>query len=279
MSLSKFLVSGAEGCPKLRIPGPGGSSTEVYLHGAHVTSWIPADGRERLFTSTLAEYGQGKAIRGGIPVIFPQFAGQGPLIKHGFARNLPWEVLEATEGRARLGLSQGEHTLCHWPFNFEAELLVVLDSDCLAVSLSIHNTSSETFQFTSALHTYLRVEDLAEAAVEGLEGVQLEDSVKGERRVEAEPKVIFPGEVDRIYFDVPESILLRDGARSLGIQAQGFPDAVVWNPGAGLSAKLKDMEPEGYRRFVCVESAAIGHPVSLQPGQRWTGTQTLLARA
>jgi glucose-6-phosphate 1-epimerase len=35
--------------------------------------------------SKKAQYGQGKAIRGGVPVIFPQF-GPGKIQNHGFAR-------------------------------------------------------------------------------------------------------------------------------------------------------------------------------------------------
>jgi len=277
MPLSKYLVSGPEGSSKLIIPGPGGSTSEVFLHGAHVTSWIASDGRERMFLSSRTEFGHGAAIRGGVPVIFPQFAGQGPIVKHGFARNLPWEPIEASDGRARLRLRQNEATLAHWPYAFEAEVLVVLDSDCLSVSLSVLNTSPEAFHFTSALHTYLRVDDIAEAAVEGLQGVRLQDSAAGnQERIETEAQVRFHGEVDRIYFDAPETLILRDGSRITEIRSSGFADAVVWNPGPILSAKLKDMEPEGYRRFVCVESAAIGKPIALQPGQHWTGTQTLV---
>ena len=65
----------------------------VYLHGAHVTSWKPArDHDERLFLSERSEFRAGTAIRGGIPVIFPQFAAEGPLPRHGFARTSEWTL-------------------------------------------------------------------------------------------------------------------------------------------------------------------------------------------
>jgi D-hexose-6-phosphate mutarotase len=40
---------------------------QVYLHGAHVTSW-KIDGQEQLYLSERAIFQEGKAIRGGIPV-------------------------------------------------------------------------------------------------------------------------------------------------------------------------------------------------------------------
>ena len=62
------------------------SSVEILLFGATVISWI-FNGRERLFVSETAVWDGKKAIRGGIPLVFPQF-GQ-PLktmSQHGFAR-------------------------------------------------------------------------------------------------------------------------------------------------------------------------------------------------
>jgi glucose-6-phosphate 1-epimerase len=54
-------------------------------------------------------------------------------------------------------------------------------------------------------------------------------------------------------------------------------DTVVWNPAREKCALEADMEPEDYRRFVCVEAAAVGRPIRLAPGERWMGTQALIA--
>ncbi|HNX94779.1 MAG TPA: D-hexose-6-phosphate mutarotase [Holophaga sp.] len=277
------LATGPEGQLKLILMDPSGAKAEVFLHGAHVTSWMPADGRERLFLSQKAAFGPGASIRGGVPVIFPQFAALGPMIKHGFTRSLPWEPLESPEGQARLRLCQSEATLSHWPFDFEAILNVALGQDRLSVSLSVLNTSSEAFHFTAALHTYLRVSDIANVSVKGLQGLRLRDSAQGVpqesiERIEEASEVRFDGEVDRIYFETGNPVTVHEDAHATEIQATGFSDTVVWNPGAALAAKLPDMEADGHRHMVCVESAAIGHPIHLQPGSRWSGTQTLIAR-
>jgi hypothetical protein len=68
----------------------GGGHARVCLFGATVTSYRSATGREELFVSKHAVLDGVKAIRGGIPVVFPQFGADGPLPQHGFARNNRW---------------------------------------------------------------------------------------------------------------------------------------------------------------------------------------------
>src|SRR5258705_11858544 len=65
----------------------------VYLHGAHVTHYQPAGATPVLFTSPHSQFAPGKAIRGGVPVIFPWFgprAGHLAAPEHGFARVAEW---------------------------------------------------------------------------------------------------------------------------------------------------------------------------------------------
>ena len=50
---------------------PTGESVEVLLFGAHVLSWKTAKGQEKLFLSSKAYLDGSKAVRGGIPLIFP----------------------------------------------------------------------------------------------------------------------------------------------------------------------------------------------------------------
>ena len=85
----------------------------------------------------------------------------------------------------------------------------------------------------------------------------------------------FSGEVDRVYPQAPSPLLLDSGQGMLQIAAAGFPDVVVWNPGALKGPAFPDLEPQGYRRFVCVEAAAAASPIELEPGQEWSGSQIL----
>src|SRR5215207_1793611 len=73
-----------------------GSTAEIAIQGAHVTSWKRANGEEMLFLSANSRLAPGEAIRGGIPVVFPQFANLGSLPQHGFVRTAAWEVVEVS---------------------------------------------------------------------------------------------------------------------------------------------------------------------------------------
>lgn len=262
------------GTPCLRLHGADGGSALVALHGAQVLSWVPADGRERLFLAERALFAPGAAIRGGIPVVFPQFAGRGPLAKHGFARTLPWRFVGAG-ARATFELAHGAATEA-WPHAFSARLHIALDASALAVTLEVDNTGTEAFAFTAALHTYLAVDDVAAATLHGLAGCGYEDSTEaGATRQQHDDALRFDGEVDRIYAAPPQALELHDGGHRIRIAQRGFADTIVWNPGATLAAGIGDLAPDEYRRFVCVEAGQVLQPLCVAAGGRWSGTQRL----
>src|SRR5205807_9344732 len=67
----------------------------IYLQGAHITHYQPAGQKPVLFLSSKSNFAPGKAIRGGIPIIFPWFGPKQDDPKapmHGFARTLQWKV-------------------------------------------------------------------------------------------------------------------------------------------------------------------------------------------
>lgn len=266
---------------KLRVSHASGAAAEVYLHGAHVTSWIPAGGTEALFLSRAATFAPGTAIRGGVPVIFPQFAALGPLPKHGFARTQPWERVDDA-GRpdaVRLRLRDSDETRRIWPHAFAAELSVEVGADWLSIALAIQNTGDAAFEFTAALHTYLRVGDVRRATVQGLHGFRYR--VTGEQeRVDEDRVVSVSGAVDRVYLDTSDELRVDDpeNGREFLLRPQGFSDTVVWNPWAEATAALPDMEDEEYLEMLCVEAAQVGSAVRLEAGARWTGAQRLQVR-
>src|SRR5512139_1508054 len=89
------IAEAAGGLPKLTLVAPDGARAEVYLYGAHVVSWVSASGQERLFLSRASAFRAGAPIRGGVPIVFPQFGMTGPLPLHGLARLMAWEIVAA----------------------------------------------------------------------------------------------------------------------------------------------------------------------------------------
>jgi len=141
----------------------------------------------------------------------------------------------------------------------------------------VENPGERAFAFSAALHTYFALGDIAAARLRGLGGAAYQDWAEGadntRSRVQREEELAFQGEVDRIYFAAPDALVLRDGGRSLSIAQGGFSDTVVWNPGEVKGAALDDLEPGGWRKFVCVEAAVIDPVVTLGPGGDWSGWQ------
>lgn len=267
------------GQPAMRLVAPDGAEATVLLHGAQLVSWIPAGDQERLYLSPLAQAGEGRAVRGGIPVCFPQFGRRGPLPPHGFARTRAWQWVEGAErGGVAIGvlrLTDDAATRALWPHAFEAELSFTLTGLTLDVELAVTNTGDAPFDFSAALHTYLRVDDVRRARLGGLYAVRYIDSLSGaEQRQEIDP-FSFVGEIDRVYFDAKDPLALSTAMGRAAISQEGFRDVVVWNPGPDQAAALADLPDADWTGFLCVEAGAIGRPVTLAPGEEWFGRQGL----
>jgi glucose-6-phosphate 1-epimerase len=247
-----------------------------------VTSWVPSGGSEALFLSRRATFAADKAIRGGVPVVFPQFAALGPLPKHGFARTAEWRLGDmephtlAPDALATLTLRDTPETCESWPHTFRAELGVRISERTLHLRLAVTNTGSDELSFTAALHTYLRVADVRQVTVHGLRGTHCIDKVAGTEATDDEAELRIAGEIDRVYLGGPRRVYVVDdaGGRSFEIASRSFPDVVVWNPWE-KAATLDDMEPNEYLEMLCVEAACIGTPVVLEGGASWIGRQTI----
>jgi glucose-6-phosphate 1-epimerase len=272
------VATGVNGLPKLVLEHGSGSRAEVYLNGAQVTSWIPAGGHEMMFLSERAVFENGKAIRGGVPVVFPQFADTGPLPKHGWLRTSMWHLRDVPSQlvSATFEIEEDQHSMAIWPHPYHVELKLSLGKTFLEIELSVKNPGAEAFEFTCALHSYLSVGDVRNAEITGLNGSQYIDKVKrGVVTSENEQSVHITSQTDRVYMDAGHSLTLNDAAREtrLAIKSSGFRDTVVWNPWEDGSSTIADMSKDDYRKMLCVEAATAVNPISLVPGDNWTGTQ------
>ena len=147
---------------------PQGDSVFVAQQGAQVLSW-QAGHRERLYLSPTSVCDGTTAIRGGIPVCFPQFNQRGILPKHGFARNMAWRlVAEQSQGSEKVfELSDNAQTRALWPIQFKTQLKVLLSDQGLKIQLSVQNLGIQTLSFTGALHTYFAVNQSQQVSLQG----------------------------------------------------------------------------------------------------------------
>lgn len=273
------------GLDKVVLKEAHGYSAEVFLHGGHVTSWKSDKGEEHLFLSSKAIFKPPKAIRGGIPICFPQFGPMGPLDQHGFARNRPWiidpESTNEDPHAVDLLLVPSEDDKKLWPHSFELRMRVnVGPGGELSSLVSVSNVDSKPFTFTFALHTYLAVSDISEVRIEGLETLDYLDNLKARERVTDQgDSISFDSEFDRIYLSTPTKIAIVDHSKhkTVVIVKEGMPDAVVWNPWKDKAKGMSDFGDEDFKRMVCVEAAAIEKPITLKPGEEWHGRQELKA--
>ncbi|CAL9082854.1 unnamed protein product [Musa acuminata var. zebrina] len=286
------LCKGVNGLDKVVLRDALGSSAEVYLFGGHVTSWRTDHRDELLFVSNKAIFKPPKAIRGGIPICFPQFSSHGNLEQHGFARNKFWSIDtdpppfpsdSSNKTFVDLILKPTDDDFKIWPHSYEFRLRVALGlGGDLMLTSRIRNTNADgkLFSFTFAYHTYFSVSDISEVRVEGLETLDYLDNLKErERFTEQGDAITFESGVDKIYLSTPTKIAIIDHEkkRTFVLRKDGLPDAVVWNPWDRKAKAMPDFGDDEYKHMLCVEAAAIEKPITLKPGEEWKGRLELSA--
>ena len=215
-----------------------------------------------------------------MPVIFPWFGPrhdgkEGPA--HGFARTSEWELafaaLAGDEIHLTFTLAPNEASRALGFDHFRVAYRMTIGHS-LTLELTVANTSGEPLLFEEALHTYFAVADAEQATVTGLGGTAYLDKRDAMRRkIQPDGAIAFTGTTDRMYLDTVSTCTIADaaGARSIVIEKSNSHNTVVWNPWAELAATMSDMEPGGWRKMLCVETANAGETaITLQPGATHT---------
>jgi glucose-6-phosphate 1-epimerase len=268
-----------EGFARARITTPA-CTAELYLHGAHLTQWQPAGHGPVLYLSPRSSYAPTKAIRGGIPVIFPWFGARTAEVtgnrtdgaQHGFARTAEWQfafaALAGEDLHLMLTLLPGEASRATGFDDFRVALEMTL-GQTLTVRMTVINEGSASLVFEQALHSYFQVGDAQQVRLHGLAGTEYLDKTESfARKRESADTLVLHGEVDRPYLNTRATISIDDPvlSRRITVAKGGSNTTVVWNPAPELTAKLADLEPDAWKQFVCVETANVAeNRVTLQP--------------
>nr|WP_318381962.1 D-hexose-6-phosphate mutarotase [uncultured Enterobacter sp.] len=230
----------------------------VALNGAHLLSWKPEGEEDVLWLSDATSFKKGAAIRGGVPICWPWFgpAAQQGLPAHGFARNLQWALKAHNEDDngvvLTFELQSSDASREFWPHDFTLFARYKLGKTC-EIELEAHGE----FETYSALHTYFNVGDISAVKVSGL-GDRFIDKVNGAKEdVLTDGVQTFPDRTDRVYLNPEACSVIHDAAlnRTIEVIHHHHINVVGWNPGPALSVSMADVPDDGYKTFVCVESA------------------------
>lgn len=233
-----------------------------------------------------------KAVRGGIPVVFPCFGppehpDHSKLPQHGFARNEVWAfdsvIVDTDAGvSVRLTLQPNSNITKLYTKDFQLAYVVTLAEHELNTDIHVSNPStSEALDFQALLHTYIRApaNDVSIAPLLGKryidkteKSLDTRNSLKEEKRSAVDVRLF----TDSVYEDAPPKINVSWPGGALELKLDGFTTLTVWNPQAEAGSKIGDMEENGWERFVCVEPGYVRGFKRLGPGEKWIGKQVLV---
>ena len=276
-------VPGQGGLPKVRIT-TAQAEGEMYLHGAQVTSWKPAGAEEVIFLSHHAQWHEGIAIRGGIPICFPWFrakAGDPKAPSHGLVRTKAWSLESITsEGDSVtvvMATVSDDDTRKWWPADFRLVHRATFGPE-LKLELTVTNTGPASLRFEEALHTYHRVGHVGNVRIRGLDGIAYLDNTESNREKTQHGDVVITKPTDSAYLNTPSAVELADDElkRRIRTAKENSFTTVVWNPWREGAKSLSDLGNDEWQQMVCVEASNIlGFAVDLAPAQQHTMRATI----
>lgn len=261
------------------------TSVKILHFGATVVSW-KVQGDEKLWLSEGSKLDGSKAVRGGIPLVFPRFGPAGShaptdqLPQHGFARRCVWEFLgEVNPTTVQFGLGPENldaDTKSAWPYDFTLIATIELASPSqLNISLTVENTDKTPFDFNVLFHTYYRVPEVEKVSVEGFTELKFYNKVKDSHEESTLQPITIHEEVDRVYRSTPDSAVIKFDQKPLFTveNSKSLTDTVVWNPWTATAEKMADFAPkQGFHQMVCVENGNVCGFTSLKPEEKWEGS-------
>jgi glucose-6-phosphate 1-epimerase len=266
------------GLPKVRITSPQAEG-EMYLHGAHVTSWKPTGREEVLFLSSRSRWENGQAIRGGVPVCFPWFGDKHDdphAPAHGFVRTKSWQLDSISKGEDAVTVSMSTEsnadTRKWWPAQFRLVHRATFGLE-LSLELMVTNRGTAPMRFEEALHAYHRVADIQKVRVQGLDAVHYLDKTDSNRKKLQRGEIAIVSETDRVYLNTSDAVRLQDPIlhRRTSVTKENSRTTVVWNPWVQKAHSLSDFGDDEWRQMVCIETSNVSDfAVDLAPGDQHT---------
>lgn len=250
----------------------------ISLHGGHVISFMPKqDHRPRLWLSENAILDAKKPIRGGIPICWPWFGAHSMdenCPSHGYVRTQQWHIIDCEDLSGKTVVRLQPQSCQGNGFSGQAQLTLVISVGIeLDVQLITDNIGHADFSYTAALHSYFKVKDIQHCELIGLTG-NYQDKLQNYALASTPVPYRFSGETDRVHLSAPHKLVLQQTIGNTDIVSCGHDSIVVWNPWADKAKTMLDMQDEGYRTMLCIETAVTQGQL-ITPGQSHTLQQTI----
>ena len=237
----------------------------ISLYGGQVLSWQPKNQQPVFWLSDNAQYIEGKAIRGGIPLCWPWFGafkGDNQEVvnsagNHGFARQRTWQVslveLDAKQAKIVLSLT-GKNECENWPEKYLLQQELIF-SETFAQKLVMTNLSENPMQYSGALHSYFSVSHPENIEINSLDEALFDDKLTGKVKVKDKLSHCI-GPIDRIYHSSQrQEIIDHEWQRKIIVCSTNCQQWVLWNPGKDIAEGMADIHLGGENEYVCLEAA------------------------
>ncbi|MFV8366325.1 aldose 1-epimerase family protein [Flavobacterium sp. XS1P27] len=177
------------------------------------------------------------------------------LSRHGFARDMEFELIHSTENSATFSIQSSEETLKVYPFEFELQLIYALEENNLSIAYKVINKGKNTMPFSIGAHPAFALPNqfenytIAFEKEEPLEYYLLEDDLISNKTKKLDvtnkkiPLTYVLFENDALIFKTLQSnslTILENENPILRVHFEDFPSLGIWTK---MNAPFLCIEP------------------------------------
>ncbi len=242
------ISEGQGNLPRIHVTTPA-ATAEIYLHGAQITSWIPAGASEVLFLSRLSRWEEGRAIRAAFPSAI-RGSAQRPMIRRPppTASSAPQPgALSRSRNSLKASSSRSPSPATMRRAGSGRTTFISRIASPSARSSGLSSSRATRAPKPSGLkrlcNTYFHVADVKKVSVSGLDGVSFLDNVHGNSEHIQQGNLGMTGATDNAYLDTASAVTVIDPVlnRTLITEKTNSNTTIAWNPWRQGASSLADL--------------------------------------
>ncbi|KAK9883781.1 hypothetical protein WA026_001973 [Henosepilachna vigintioctopunctata] len=259
----------------------------ISRFGANIISWV-VHGVEQLFCSRKTVYDNLKAINGGIMLIFPNYGywSLGP--SNGFANLMNWKIykdpvkLPTGDIQVILELEQCQVSDTIWNFSFNIRYTITLLEKEIELDFSITNLSPYSFYFEFLFSNHIRVPDIRNCKIQGLENSRIMGHTNGiYMHKQEEDEVEIDGEYLKVFVGTGDKIKVTNVMADVDMMLEktNLPDTILQSPWEEKAKTREDFCADEWNKMLILE---VGHkykPLRLFPNENFESLMKLSVKS